>query len=754
MFAAWGRYVYWHRWPVLAFSVALLIASGYLASQGGKLQSGGFIETAESGRASKLIERELPRVGGSTFTLIFSSDTLNARDPEFRAAVEAAIASLRSDPRVDSVITPYDANNADQARSVSKDGKAIAVDVAAKDTVDVARDYYGALRAKVSSDKLKVQATGILAINHGFNEVLLQDLQRAEVVALPLALVLLLIVFGTIVAALIPLGTGVLAVMSGIAGMFLLSHITDVSVYAQNVVTLIGLGVAIDYSLFVTSRFREAMRRGRSTPEALSIAMATSGRAVTFSGITVAIGLSGMLFYEGTFLPSMGMSGAVVVASAVLYGLTFLPALLAVLGRRVNLLRVPIFQPDPGDTGWWHTIAMAVMRRPIVVLVPTVALILLAGSPFLHLRLATSDVRTLPTHEESRAAYDKLVSDFPEAGQNHVQVVAYYPTGDPLDRARVPQLVDLAQRLGKIDHVVKVQSAFSGFDPRAFGVADFAALYAVPRAQLPPLLQAGLKSTIGQHIVLFDVVTSLPYYGDEARQLVRDIRAQAPPAGGEILVTGFTAIDLDTVTFIIGHTPQAVAFVMVATIVVLFVLLGSVVLPLKAVVMNLLSISASFGALVWIFQDGNGARLLGFEAASIDPSTPVIMFCIVFGLSMDYEVLLLSRIQEEYRRTRDNTHAVAEGLERSGRLITGAAAIMVGVFAAFGLAEILLIKAIGLGMAIAVAVDATLVRALVVPATMRLLGNLNWWAPAPLARLYRWLRLGEVAAPARARETR
>ncbi len=754
MFAAWGRFVYRRRRPVLVLSVALLLASGFTASQGGKLQSGGFIETAESGRASKLIEQELPRVGGSTFTLIISSDTLDAKDPAFRAAVEAAIASLRTDPRVDTISTPYDASNVDQARGFSKDGKAITVDVAAKDTIDVARDYYPELRAKVKSDKLKVQATGILAINHGFNQVLLQDLQRAEVVALPLALILLLVVFGTIVAALIPLGTGLLAVMSGIAGMFVLSRITDVSIYAQNVVTLIGLGVAIDYSLFVTSRFREEMRRGRSVEDALAIAMSTSGRAVTFSGITVAIGLSGMLFYEGTFLPSMGLSGAVVVASAVLYGLTFLPALLGLLGHRVDLLRVPIFQADQSGHGWWHTIAMAVMRRPVAVLVPTVAVILLAGSPFLHLRLATSDVRTLPTHEESRAAYDRLLSDFPEAGQNHMQVVVHYATGDPLDRARVPQLVDLAQRLEKVEHVVKVQSAFTGFDPRAFGVADFAALYSIPRAQLPALLQAGLKNTIGQHIVLFDVVTSLPFYGDESRQLVKDIRAQAPPPGGELVVTGFTAIDLDTVNFIVGHTPQAVAFVMLATIVVLFVLLGSVVLPLKAVVMNLLSISASFGALVWIFQDGNGARFLGFEAGSIDPSTPVIMFCIVFGLSMDYEVLLLSRIQEEYRRTGDNTASVAAGLERSGRLITGAAAIMVGVFAAFGLAEILLIKAIGLGMALAVAVDATLVRALVVPATMRLLGNFNWWAPAPLTRLYRRLRLGEAAAPAPTPETR
>ena len=758
MFAAWGRFVYRHRWPVLALSVALLVASGFIASQGGKLESGGFIETAESGRASRLIEKELPIVGGSTFTLIFSSDTLSAKDPDFRAAVEAALVPLRTDPRIDTIITPYDATVLDPTRSTSKDGHAIAVDVAVKDTIDVARDYYAALRAKVTSEKLKVQATGVLAINNGFNDVLFADLQRAEVVALPLALILLLVVFGAVVAALIPLGTGLLAVMSGVAGMYLLSHITGVSVYAQNVVTLIGLGVAIDYSLFVTSRFREEMKRGRTREDALAIAMSTSGRAVTFSGITVAIGLSGMLFYEGTFLPSMGLAGSIVVASAVFYGLTFLPALLALLGPRIDRLRVPILQPDQSGRGWWHTIATAVMRRPLLVLIPTVAFILLAGSPFLHLRLASSDVRTLPTHEESRAAYDKLLSDFPGAGQNHIQVVVNYPSGDPLGPARVPQLVELQTKLAQLDGVTAVNSPMS-LDPRLLGAADLPTVYAFPRAQLPPQLQAVLKQTVGEHVVLFDVVTAHPLYSDAARSLVEKVRALRHFAGdrpesGELLVTGFTAIDLDTVNFIVGRTPTAVTFVMLATIVVLFLLLGSVVLPLKAVVMNLLSISASFGALVFVFQDGHGAQLLGFEPASIDPSTPVIMFCIVFGLSMDYEVLLLSRIQEEYRRTGDNTHSVAEGLERSGRLITGAAAIMVGVFAAFGLAEILLIKAIGLGMALAVAVDATLVRALVVPATMRLLGNLNWWAPAPLSRLYRRLGLGEGATRTPTPETR
>jgi RND superfamily putative drug exporter len=750
LFAKWGRFVYRRRWIVLAISGLFLIASGYIAGQGGKLQQGGFIETAESGRASRLVERELPRAGGSQFTLLFSSDRLDAKSPEFQRAVEDALAPLRADPRVDTIVTPYDGSAPDPTRLVSKDSHAVIVDVAVKDAIDVARDYYPELRRLVHSDQLAVQATGLLAINNGFNAVLQDDLHRAEYVALPLALVLLLVVFGTLVAALVPLGVGALAVMSGVAGMYLLSRVTDVSVYAQNVVTLIGLGVAIDYSLFVTSRFREELDRKRSREDALAIAMATSGRAVTFSGITVAIGLSGMLFYEGTFLPSMGLSGAIVVASAVLYGLTFLPALLSLLGPRLNALRLPIFQPDPTGRGWWHSIAMAVMARPVLVLVPVVAFILLAGSPFLQLRLATSDVKTLPLHEESRAAYDRLVADFPGAGQNHVTVVAYYVDDSVLSRPRIPQLQDLNARLGKLPDVVQVNSPFS-LDPRllaAFpgGPPDLATLYALPRAQLPPQLQAVLRQTVGEHIAVFDVVTSRPLYSDEARELVKSIRALAPPANSELLVTGFTAIDYDTVNFIVSHTPPAIAFVMLATIVVLFLLLGSLVLPLKAVVMNLLSISASFGALVFVFQQGHGASLLGFEAASIDPSTPVIMFCTVFGLSMDYEVLLLSRVQEEYRRTGDNAHSVAEGLERSGRLITGAAAIMVGVFGAFGLAEILLIKAIGLGMALAVAIDATLVRALVVPATMRLLGDLNWWAPAPLSRLYRRLGLGESAS--------
>ena len=755
MFAAWGRFVHRRRWPVLAVSALLLLASGWTAASGAKLQSGGFIETSDSGRASRLIEHELPTAGGATFTLVFSSDRLTVTDAAFGDAVGEALRPLREDPRVATIVSPFDGSAADPSALISKDKHAAAVDVATKDELAVARDYYKELRAKVRSDRLTIAATGVLAITNGFNDVLQDDLRRAETVSLPLALVLLLIVFGSVVAGFIPLGVGILAVMSGIAGMFVLARFTDVSVYAENVVTLIGLGVAIDYSLFITNRYREELLRGRRSEDALAVAMSTAGRAITFSGLTVAIGLSGMLFYQGTYLSSMGVSGAIVVASAVFYGLTFLPALLAVLGKNVDRLRLPILQPDTEGRGWWHSIATGVMRRPVLVLVPVVAFILLAGSPFLHIHLATGDVTMLPKHEESRAAYDRLVDDFAGAGQNHISVVVDYPEGVTLDQARVAGLVELGKRLTAVRGVQRVQGAFA-LDPRLTADA-YTALYAAPAESWPPQLRAlaqGIgeqrlatirRQTVGAHIVLFDVVTGDATNSDEARAIVREIRSLAPPSGGELLVTGFTAIDVDTVDFITAHTPVAIAFVMVATVIVLFLLLGSVVLPLKAVVMNLLSISASFGALVWVFQDGHLSQQLAFTPGPVDPSLPVIMFCTLFGLSMDYEVLLLSRIQEEYRRRPDNTHAVAMGLERSGRLITGAAAIMVGVFSAFALADILFIKAIGLGMALAVAIDATLVRALVVPATMRLLGDLNWWAPRPLARLYR--RLGFAETP-------
>ncbi|HET8569278.1 MAG TPA: MMPL family transporter [Candidatus Limnocylindria bacterium] len=760
MFAAWARFVHRFRWPVLLGSGLLMAASIVVVAQGGTLKSGGIIETSESGRALDLLQEELPRASGSSFFLIFESDRLRVVDAEFRSALESALAAVRSDPRVEAVRTPYDTTPPIPS-FVSRDGtKAYAV-VSVKDDISGAARYYDELRAKISSDALRITASGNIAITEDFNEILESDLQRAELVSLPLALVLLLIVFGTVVAALLPLGVGVLSVLAGVAGTYVLTSVTDVSQYALNVVTLIGLGVAIDYSLFIVNRFREELRRTADVERALERGLSTAGRAVLFSGLTVAIGLSGMLFYEGTFLSSMGLAGSIVVAFAVVYALTFLPALLSLLGPRVNAWRVPIGGRGGEGTGLWHALATRVMRRPLAVLLPLLVIIGFTASPFARLHLANGDVSMLPRHVESRRGYDLLVSEFPGQETTQMTVVVRYADGAPLSRERIPALVEYVRRLEALPDVLRVDSLF-GLDTRAFPsppaapaqparpltVAEYQALYGQPREQLPQSLQVALRQAVGEHIVTVSVVTTKDKKSADAQALVRRMRAEAPPPGAETLVTGLTAFDIDVVQFIVERSPYAIGWVMLATYVVLFLLLGSVVLPLKAVLMNLISISTSFGALVWIFQEGNLAWLLGgFTPGPLDPTLPVIMFCSVFGLSMDYEVLLLSRIQEQYRRSADNTRAVAQGLERSGRLITGAAAIMVGVFLAFSLAEVVIIKALGFGMALAVAIDATIVRALVVPATMRLLGRANWWAPGPLARLYDRLRLGESPRP-------
>jgi putative drug exporter of the RND superfamily len=463
--------------------------------------------------------------------------------------------------------------------------------------------------------------------------------------------------------------------------------------------------------------------------------MSTAGRAITFSGVTVAIGLSAMLFFQGTFLASMGAAGAIVVATAVLYGLTFLPALLSVLGGRIDRLRLPFLgRRKPDGQGAWHSMALWVMRRPWAVLLPALAVLIVAGTPFLQLRLANGDVDQLPPTNQARQGYDTLVQDFPGRDQTSIEAVVYYPSSSPLTAQHISDIYDLSRRLAAVPNVLRVQSIVD-LAP-ALSKADYVSAYTGPQSSLSSTMQQALMIGAGQNIVLMNVLTSKQYTSNDARAIVNAVRGERVP-DGQVLATGGTAFDLDIVNFIVQRTPIAVGSVILITYVVLFLLTGSMVLPLKAVITNLFSISASFGALVFVFQQGHLSQQLGFTAQSIDPTVPVILFSIVFGMSMDYEVLLISRIQEEYRRLGDNQAGVAMGLEKSGRLITGAAAIMCAVFIAFGLASVVIIKAIGIGLAIAIAVDASIVRILIVPSVMRILGRANWWALRPLSRFHR-----------------
>jgi len=724
--------VYAHRRSVLALSVIGFILSIVAIATGGEPQNANSFDF-ESGRGFTLMSNQLPK-SGVTFTLILGDSGRLSTHDAFHQEVSQALAPLAADHRVGGIETPYTAPTALATQMVSSDGHMVLAVVSLKIDFTAARKQFGELRSEIHAPpQLSVASTGDVPLAYDFDTLLAADLEKAEIGSSAVALVLLLIVFGTGVGALVCLAGGLLAVTGGVGAALLLAHATDVSTYALNIVTLVGLGIAIDYSLFIVSRFREELARGRDVPEAVSVAMGTAGRAIAFSGLTVAIGLAAMLFYRGTFLVSMGICGAIVVAFSVLLALTFLPALLSVLGTRINRLSVPILRPRPFGQGMWHRIAVGVMRRPLLVLLPTVAVLLAAGSPFFHLHLANTDVTQLPPTAEARRGAELLASSFPSQGANLIEVVVEFTSGSPLSPANVRIADAVSHRLRTTPGVVSVRS-YVDIDPH-LSLAAYQQLYAGATSTLPAVARDEVTRTVGHSIAVLDAVTPALPASDAAHALVRTIRAEGAVSGATVVVTGDTAFDIDLVNYIVQQTPWAVGFAMATTIVVLFLLLRSLILPIKAVLMNLLSLSAAFGAMVWIFQDGHLSGLLNITADPIDPTLPVLLFCVVFGLSMDYEVFLMTRMQEAWRRTQDNRTAVAEGLERSGRLVTGAAAIMISVFVAFGLARVVTIKALGIGMAVAVLVDATLVRALVVPALMRLLGRANWWAPRWTRRL-------------------
>jgi len=477
-----------------------------------------------------------------------------------------------------------------------------------------------------------------------------------------------------------------------------------VSVFSVNVVTILGLGLAIDYGLFVVGRYREELARGLDTEAAIVATMATAGRTVAVSGLTVAASLAGLLIFPQVFLRSMGAGGIAAVLVAVAAALTVLPALLAVLGPRVEALPVRRRRPRlHADTGAFARLARSVMRRPVLYAVGVVAVLLVLGLPFLRVTFGGIDARALPAGTGSRQVAETLERDFPANATSPIRAVVTVPAGDPaglpawLDAARTVPGITAATVVGERDGTAEVDLGFAG-DPMSAG----------------------------------------------ARAVVDRVRALPPPPGGTVLVGGETAVLSDLLGSLGRLLPYMALTVAGATVLLLLFAFGSVVLPVKALLMNVLSLTASFGAIVWIFQDGHLSGLLDFTpTGTLEATQPILVLAIVFGLSMDYEVFLMSRIREHYLRTGDNTAAVAAGLQRTGAMITTAALLLVVVIGAFSLSGITFIKLIGVAMAIAIVVDATVVRALLVPASMRLLGRWNWWAPAPLRRLHDRIGFGE-----------
>jgi RND superfamily putative drug exporter len=661
-------------------------------------------------------------------------------DPAVQSAIARSLERVQLLPDVTAVILP-----AADANLISDDGDtAYAIVGLAVPPEDGQRMVPAFEAALVPQDAVRISVAGAPAFFRDIETVSQRDLRRAEVLVFPIALIALLLVFGSVVAAMMPLAVGAASVAMVLVSLYAIGQRTDLSIFVLNLATMLGLGLAVDYSLFVTSRFREELTRpDADVPRAVERTVATAGRAVFFSGTTVLIGLMGLSLFEFMFLRSVGIAGVIVVAWSTVAALTLLPALLSVIGTRVDrfAVRRPARDGVGRGDGFWVRLSTAVMARPFMALIPTLALLLLLGMPFLRANISSPDATILPEDLPSRQAFDLLVDEF-GAGEISPFMVVLEEPGTMFTPEHLSTLYDIGRRLVDDPRVTRVQSIVPPTLPKeqALAVAN---------------LQRGLRRLgvdTGANRLAGDNAAVIVAYSDhlpndpESKALLRQIREIDPP-GMTLTVEGGAAEIVDVVHEMYADFPKAIALVVAATYFVLLLLFRSLLLPLKAILMNALSILASYGALVWVFQEGHLSRYLGFTGMGyVEASLPVIMFCVLFGLSMDYEVFLLTRIREEWERTGDNARAVAVGLQRSGQIITSAALLVVVVAGSFITADVVLIKALGFGIALAVFLDATVVRALLVPATMRLLGDWNWWLPSPLQRILPARPLAEESA--------
>ncbi|MBA3338655.1 MAG: MMPL family transporter [Geodermatophilaceae bacterium] len=709
----WGRLVARRRWVVLvAGLLTTLAAAAWGLGVFGSLSDGGFDDPgSESARADAAIVDAFGQIDADILVLYTSEDGVQVDDPAFEQAVNGTVDALPADDVVKAVTT-YGGGG---PGLVSKDGTATLVPITlAGAGVDERQAAYDRIRPDLEAPGLSTDVGGPIAVFSDVGAQVEADIARAESLTIPLVVLLSLFIFGSLVSATLPALVGGIAIMGSFALLRLFTTVTDVSIFAINVITLLGVGLAIDYALFVVSRFREELASGHSTPDAVTRTMATAGRTVMFSGLTVAVSLASLLLFPQVFLRSMGFGGMAAVLVAMVTALTVLPALLAVLGPKVDGGRMPWRRRRAvasvtgalAEHGAWARIARVVMRRPVVVLTTVVVGLLALGLPFLRVEWTGVDERVLPAGTESRVVSERLSADFPGQDLSHAEAVV--SGADP------GALQTYASALGAVD-----------------GVADVS------------VTQEGNGTT------LYDVSYAAIDNSAEGRALVEGLRAVPVPDGAQALIGGQSAQLVDLLASLAQTLPWMGLMVVLAMLVLLFLAFGSVVLPLKAVVVNAISVVASFGVVVWIFQDGHLADFLGFTPlGALDATQPILMLAILFGLSMDYEVFLLSRIREQWDRGVGNTTAVAVGLQKTGSIITSAALLLAVVIGAFATSGVTFIKMIGVGMLVAILVDATVVRTLLVPAAMRLMGRANWWAPAPLARWWRRYGLHETPTPA------
>jgi putative drug exporter of the RND superfamily len=733
-FAALGALVYGYRKIVVLVWVAIVLLSLALIPQLEKnLQGTGmFYAGGQAHQAEERLQREL-KIDPNTLTIVFkTAEPLSLQIAEQnRLAIEETIQNIRKISAVRSIVTA-----AENPEYRSTDGKTQYLTFSLSGSHNGQPSVRGALpqgnqelpavlemlKSSLPQNKtLKSYLTGKPAVEEAVQNISKADLGQVELMALPFTLLALYWVFGSLLAASTPVVMGIMTVSVTLGLLYVVSLQLSVSIFALNITSMLGLGLGIDYSLLMVTRFREELAAGATVQAATIKTVDTAGRAVFFSGLTVCIGLVAMLLMPILLLRSLSMAGSLVVLVSVLAALTLMPALLGILGDRINWGR-----PQKAPRDYWAKIARQVIRYRVAAIALVLAIVIALTSPFLAIRFGLPDANILPKATGERTGVDILEKAFGVGVVSPILLVVHSKSDRPvLAQPNIATLYNFVQKLQKDPRIAKVNSLFN-FDPR-LGLPEYQQLYSNPAAANALTAQFSSKST-----TLLQISSRTSSHDPQSQSLVRYLRQQSLPDLA-IEVAGQTANGLDTIEIVYQRFPWVLLAIGIVTFLVLCFLLNSVVLPIKAILMNFLSIGASFGALVFIFQEGNFQALLGFTPVGyLDILLPVVLFCVLFGLSMDYEVFLLSRIQEEYASSGDNSASVITGLQQTGGAITSAALLMIIVTGAFAFTSIIFVKALGLGTAIAVFIDATLIRAVLVPATMHLMGKWNWWSP-------RWL---------------
>lgn len=713
--------------------ILLVVGVVFGAPVASKLGAGGFSNpSAASTKASNLLADRF-HAGYPNVVLEIESPA-GANTTAARNLGLLDVIALRSNPYVDDVESYWTARPSLAQGLISKDGKSALIvgRVAGDDTVAPDRAAAAVKGLTGTHDGITVKAGGIETVYNQVNHDVKSDLTKSEMIAIPLTVIALFWVFGSVIASLLPVAIGLASIIGTMAILRLLALFTSVSVYALNMTTAMGLALAIDYSLFIVSRYREEIRGGLAPDDAVRRTMATAGRTVLFSALTVGLSLAAMLAFPLYFLRSFAYAGIAVVAFAALAALAILPAVLTLLAGRLESLDVRawlrrrLHRPEPApktvEEGFWYRFAQRIMARAVPVGVVVVALLVFVGLPFLHVKFGFPDHRVLPPSASAYQVGQDVDTNFAADSASTINVVI------PDVGSAQGTIGSYAARLSGVTGVLNVQSVAGEYvDGRR--VAD----------GRPSMLADG-----SSYLVL---ATAADPQAAASKQALTD--AEAVPAPWPVLFGGQTAEDRDSLHAISAPLPYVIGLIALATFLLLFLFTGSIVMPLKALVLNTLSLTATFGAMVWIFQEGHFGWLFPDLTATgyLTSTMPPLMFCVAFGLSMDYEVFLLSRIREEWvtsgRTTADNTHAVAAGLGRTGRIVTAAAVLMAIVFAAISRSQVSFMMLFGTGLTLAVLMDATIIRATLVPAFMRLAGRWNWWAPAPLARLHQRIGLSD-----------